>query len=54
MLNPLCEQQMVVDCEGFGQSILDLEMVVRFMNICRNALPLELVILVKINLVRVS
>jgi hypothetical protein len=34
MLNPLCGQQMVVNCEGVGQSIPDLEMVVRFMDIC--------------------
>jgi len=54
MLNPLCGQQMVVNCEGFGQSIPDLVMVVRFMDICRNAMPLLLVILVKINSVRVS
>jgi len=52
MLNPLCSQQMVVNCEGCGQSIPDLEMVVRFIDICRNALPLRLVNLDKINLVR--
>jgi hypothetical protein len=52
MLNPLCSQQLVVNCEGFGQSIPDLEIVARFIDICRNALPLRLVNLDKINLVR--
>lgn len=52
MLNPLRSQQMIVNCEGFGQSIPDLEIVVRFIDICRNAMPLRLVILDKINLVR--
>jgi len=31
---------MVVNGEGFGQSIPDLEIVVRFTDVCRNALPL--------------
>ncbi len=52
MLNPLCSQQLVVNCEGFGQSIPDLEIVARFIDICRNALPKRLVNLDKINLVR--
>lgn len=41
-----------MNCEGFGQSIPDLEIVVRFTDICRNAMPLRLVNLDKINLVR--
>ena len=52
MLNPLSSQQIVVNCEGFGHSIPDLEMMVRFMDICRNAMPLRMVNLDKINLVR--
>ena len=43
-----------MNCERFGQSIPDLEIVARFIDIYRNALPLRVVNLDKINLVKVS